>query len=103
MITITFKPIKSGQFDLELQIMIICILYDIHSNCNGFHCPHCPLLRINIYPGSEQGRDLPPDGGRPVQDGRGRDDGGVEVRVDSQDVGTAPRVQLEHHVHHDVH
>ena len=80
--------------------MIICILYNIHLNCNGFHSP---LLRIDIDPGSEQGRDLPSDGGRPVQDGRGRDDGGVQVRVDGQDVGAAPRVQLEHHVHHDVH
>ena len=41
-------------------------------------------------------QNLPPDAGRPVQDGRGADDGGVEVRVDCQDVGAAPRVQPRH-------
>ena len=41
-------------------------------------------------------QNLPPDAGRPVQDGGGADDGGVQVRVDSQDVGTAPGVQPRH-------
>ena len=41
-------------------------------------------------------QNLPPDAGRPVQDGGGADDGGVQVGVDSQDVGAAPRVQPRH-------
>ena len=77
------------------------ILYNFHLNHYWF-TKRLLCLLLRIYPGPEQGRDLPPDGGRPVQDGRGRDDGGIEVRVDGQDVGAAPRVQLEHHVHHDV-
>ena len=41
-------------------------------------------------------QNLPPDGGCPIQDGGGADDGGVEVSVDGQDVGAAPRVQPRH-------
>ena len=41
-------------------------------------------------------QNLPPDAGRPVQDGGGADDGGVEVGVDRQDVSAAPRVQPWH-------
>ena len=41
-------------------------------------------------------QNLPPDAGRPVQDGGGADDGGVQVGVDSQDVGAAPGVQPRH-------